>query len=164
LSPNGRIYANQNTYRTHCKRGHPLSGDNLRLKPKGDTRISRACRICTRLQAKKDSKSIISSKRARGEYYWNIILATYGPVCKCCGETERGFLTLDHINGHGEGYHHRKEKGCYGVGMYRDIIKQGCPKDRYRILCIQCNWATRYGKPCPHTLKVYDVIALAGAC
>ncbi len=29
---------------THCKRGHPLSGDNLYLYPSGGGRVCRACR------------------------------------------------------------------------------------------------------------------------
>jgi hypothetical protein len=28
---------------THCKRGHPLSGDNLRINPKTGRRICQAC-------------------------------------------------------------------------------------------------------------------------
>jgi hypothetical protein len=37
----GRI----NAAKTHCKRGHPLSGDNLYLRPDG----GRQCKACTRM-------------------------------------------------------------------------------------------------------------------
>lgn len=32
--------------KTHCYRGHPLSGDNLRLQPKGGRWQKRVCRAC----------------------------------------------------------------------------------------------------------------------
>jgi hypothetical protein len=37
-----RGVGNQNVGKTHCKRGHPLSGDNLRIERSG----SRRCRAC----------------------------------------------------------------------------------------------------------------------
>ncbi len=40
--------ANQNTNKTHCKRGHVLAGDNLRL-----TQGKRQCRRCTNLGARR---------------------------------------------------------------------------------------------------------------
>ena len=41
----------QNAAKTHCKRGHPFSGENLRLKPHHG-RLTRTCRICSRMNAK----------------------------------------------------------------------------------------------------------------
>jgi hypothetical protein len=35
-------YNNQNTIKTHCKRGHPLEGDNLKLDENGERR----CKTC----------------------------------------------------------------------------------------------------------------------
>jgi hypothetical protein len=35
-------HRNQNTGKTHCKRGHPLKGDNVRIKKDG----RRNCRAC----------------------------------------------------------------------------------------------------------------------
>lgn len=43
--------ANQNTYKTHCKRGHPLAGENMVR----DHRGRRACRTC-RAAADKERK------------------------------------------------------------------------------------------------------------
>lgn len=40
---------NENTYKTHCTKGHELSGDNLRISKKtinGHTREERICRQC----------------------------------------------------------------------------------------------------------------------
>jgi len=51
-TPYGRIAKAQDSYshaenqrhlrKTHCKHGHPLSGDNLRIAPNG-VRVCRAC-------------------------------------------------------------------------------------------------------------------------
>lgn len=41
----GQTHAAHNAAKTHCKRGHPLSGDNLYVYPSGE----RSCRECHRL-------------------------------------------------------------------------------------------------------------------
>src|SRR2546428_625334 len=77
-----------------------------------------------------------------------IVLAHYSnsPVqCKCCGESEILFLTLDHINGGGT----QQRKKIRGI-FYRWIIAHGYPTG-FRVLCLNCNMG-RYlnGGKCPH--------------
>lgn len=69
----------------------------------------------------------------------------YGARCLCCGETIKEFLTLDHINGGGT--NHRRTKG--GLHTYREMIRENDHK-KYRVLCMNCNHATKYNKICPH--------------
>ena len=78
------------------------------------------------------------------------LFAAYGGVCACCGESSEEFLTLDHIGGGGA--KERRSLGWQGLGtsFYLLLKKQGWPKDRYQLLCMNCNWATRHGKICPH--------------
>jgi hypothetical protein len=45
----GRHYL---TARTHCRRGHPYSGDNLRIMKRGDS-FERRCRTCARDDARR---------------------------------------------------------------------------------------------------------------
>ena len=72
-------------------------------------------------------------------------LAAYGGKCACCGEGTQEFLSLDHING--DGSQHRKMTGSL---TYLWLRKRGWPKDNYRLLCMNCNFARgRYGY-CPH--------------
>jgi hypothetical protein len=74
----------------------------------------------------------------------------YGKTCHCCGEKITQFLTIDHIKG--KGNIQRKKLFGYnisGVHMYRWLIKNNFP-DEFRILCMNCNWATRYQRICPH--------------
>ena len=74
------------------------------------------------------------------------VVAAYGGCCTCCGENEMAFLTIEHLNG--GGLEHRKRVGS-GSGIYRDIIRQGFPT-KFTVLCMNCNFAKRWGKTCPH--------------
>lgn len=67
-----------------------------------------------------------------------------GCICSCCGETKLPFLTIDHINGGGN--KHRRE---IGTDLYRWLRINNFPPG-FRVLCMNCNFATRYGKSCPH--------------
>lgn len=75
------------------------------------------------------------------------MVEAYGGRCVCvnCPETNPAFLTLDHVNGDGKA--HRKKVGSH---TYRDLKRQGWPKDGYRLLCWNCNAMIRFGDPCPH--------------
>ncbi len=99
---------------------------------------------------KKWGNKNIAKRRAYGKTYKlrikMLIFTHYGKKCECCGETELEFLTVDHILGGGT-KHRRKAGG--GFVVYGEIIKQNYPSC-YRILCRNCNWATRLGKTCPH--------------
>lgn len=99
-----------------------------------------------------------SSKRK--EYFRNYyielkkrIVAAYGGKCECCGDSHFEFLTIDHINGNGRV--DRKAKGS-GAGFYSWLEKNGFPKEGYRLLCINCNFAFgKYGH-CPHTTELLN--------
>lgn len=90
--------------------------------------------------------------RERQQGYKRFIIDTLGGKCVCCGELELGFLTLEHI--HKDGGEHRATK----KNIYCDVIRQGIPKDRYTVLCMNCNHATRYNKICPHKIMKMEVI------
>lgn len=74
-------------------------------------------------------------------------LAQYGGQCACCGEQEDAFLALDHARRDGNA--HRARVGGQ-AGVYRDLKRRGWPTDGYRLLCHNCNMATRFGAICPH--------------
>lgn len=81
------------------------------------------------------------------------LVKEYGGKCKCCNENRIEFLTIDHIYGGGrqERIKLAREKEAYGTcGFYLWLIRNKCPKDKYRLLCMNCNFAKRFGKPCPH--------------
>ena len=84
--------------------------------------------------------------KLRGE-----MLAVYGQVCMCCGETIAEFLSIDHIARNGQA--HRKELGGFKTSTNSFLValrRLGWPRDGIQILCMNCNWATRFGHTCPH--------------
>lgn len=81
------------------------------------------------------------------------LVTGYGGRCVCCGEAELVFLSIDHINGGGS--EHRRQIG--GGRKLRQYLKaQGWPTDGYRILCMNCQFGTMYGKVCPHQTPLYS--------
>jgi hypothetical protein len=76
------------------------------------------------------------------------VLTVYGNVeCRCCGEYNPVFLTIDHINGGGT--QGRKKHGG-GSHFYKWLIQQGCPPG-YQVLCFNCNCGRAVnGGVCPH--------------
>jgi hypothetical protein len=85
------------------------------------------------------------TERLRGLVYEH-----YGNRCVCCGETERCFLSIDHINGHPLTWQERRKHTGGGYGPYAKIIRAGFPED-IRILCHNCNHGRELnGGVCPH--------------
>lgn len=83
----------------------------------------------------------------QGKKLKNAVIGGLGGECQCCGENRMEFLTLDHING--DGAEHRRKVGR-GLPVYRDALKEGLPRDRYRVLCFNCNCSMGMFGYCPH--------------
>lgn len=76
------------------------------------------------------------------------MIAAYGGQCACCGEAEPIFLDLDHI--YNDGAAHRRELGN-GVQVQLSLKAAGWPRDRFQLLCCNCNQGkARNGGVCPH--------------
>lgn len=70
---------------------------------------------------------------------WQRIFEFYGDICSCCGETEKLFLSIDHINRGGR----QARESIYDYARTK--------RDDLRILCMNCNWGReRNGGVCPH--------------
>lgn len=78
------------------------------------------------------------------------MIEAYGGECECCGEMAAEFMTIDHLRGNGQA--HRGSIGGGGTHFLAVLKQQGWPKDGLRLLCMNCNWATRFGRTCPHKL------------
>jgi hypothetical protein len=69
----------------------------------------------------------------------------YGRVCACCGETNLGFLTIDHVES--DGAAHRKN---LNLSLYHWLAKHNFP-DGFQTLCYNCNLGrARNRGVCPH--------------
>ena len=76
----------------------------------------------------------------------DLVLDHYSNFCQCCHEMHREFLTIDHINGRASMDHGRF---MTGLTLYSWIVKNNYPSG-LRVLCYNCNLATRWGRKCPH--------------
>lgn len=101
--------------------------------------LRKSCRDCT------NERTRLVWRKLRLE-----IFDYYGWKCKCCGETIKEFLSLDHINN--DGYLDKNPNGDKKSGkeLYLLVKKQGFP-DKYQTLCMNCNWGKKLGNGvCPH--------------
>lgn len=105
--------------------------------------------------AKKDRKACPEKYSKRFKKYldhlWESALEFFGP-CACCGESTREFLSIDHINGHGNDYR-RSPRAKSGNSLLKEFNRLGWPeelKKEYRILCMNCNFSIGHFGFCPH--------------
>ena len=139
---------------------HP-SGKRGKKYPMGE------CKLCTKERRAKfvaenyekvrrnDNKSC-RNKRARIKE--SVFVAYGGYKCACCGETEKSFLTIDHINN--DGANHRRsitgKRHSAGYHTYIWIVKNGFPKG-FQVLCMNCNHGKRMNNGiCPHQVRCND--------
>lgn len=118
-------------------------------KPTGNNRPDYSRQWWARVYADQQSIDRYNARRraANGRLKRDVVTA-YGGRCACCGETTPEFLTIDHI--YNDGKKHRKEVGGSGTKLYQWLRKHGYPKDRYRLLCFNCNCARSLFGLCPH--------------
>jgi len=120
-------------------------------------------KTCAKCNAQKEQKDFYSFNRKGGGHdYWckvcirsysreykqnlrETIIKAYGGKCACCKESQREFLSVDHVEGGGN--RERKLLGRYG--LYRKIISSNFPKE-YRLLCHNCNLSRGFYGYCPH--------------
>lgn len=93
-------------------------------------------------------KHKVSSKKNHLLLKEKIFRAYGGYVCACCGEKEKAFLTIDHINN--DGAAHRREVGS---ALYKWLEMNEFP-EAFQVLCMNCQWGKRVnGGVCPHKQK-----------
>ncbi len=68
-----------------------------------------------------------------------------GYICACCGETEKLFLTIDHVNGGGT--EHSK---TIGRGKLYFWLRQNNYPTGFQILCMNCQFGKYIDGLCPH--------------
>ena len=74
----------------------------------------------------------------------------YGAMCKCCGEKNIMFLTVDHVNNDGNLSKTKKGYRRCGIYLYDLIINEAFPES-YQLLCYNCNCGKhRNNGICPH--------------
>jgi len=99
----------------------------------------------------KSNKPLYRRRRKRVE-----AIMALGGKCECCGETAIEFLAIDHINGRGN----NKDKAHRsGEGLVDIARKEGYPRDKYRVLCHNCNSSLGWYGYCPHQQPDIDFVS-----
>ena len=70
-------------------------------------------------------------------------------TCSCCGEKERDFLTIDHVNGNGNETSKMLGMPRGGSELYRWLVRKGFPPG-YDVLCANCNASKGKHGACVH--------------
>lgn len=94
-------------------------------------------------------------RRERAKLKLDMIEAL-GNVCACCGESNPYFLTLDHVENDGA----EQRKTLNEQQIYRRARLAGWPKNKYQLLCMNCNFAKGHFGVCPHQLGITTEKAL----
>jgi hypothetical protein len=120
---------------TKCKQGFPAA--TFRKHARGKDGLYSWCRDC--------------SRACSNRYYMQESVEQKAGKCECCGETRQEFLAVDHI--HGGGKADRARFSSSG-SFYFWLIQQGFPRDKYRLLCHNCNTSIGLYGYCPHAQEV----------
>ena len=102
------------------------------------------------LRAAESEKTKRNQDRQREAVYG----AYGGYKCNCCAETERMFLSIDHV--HNDGAEERRSGKYNGGGsaFYSWLCKNNFPLG-YQVLCMNCQVGKhKNGGVCPHQRKV----------
>ncbi len=123
-----------------------------RYKKTKTTQIERAKRWNKENAERKKANAASWYRRMRDE-----VLMSYGGECVCCGEIERSFLTIDHINDDGYRMRWKKNGGTYGPhsgGHLLKYIKDNDFPPDFQILCANCNTSKSLNNGvCAHNIK-----------
>lgn len=125
------------------------------------------CKACTKVRSQTHRHANLEKYREHDREYgkWkrdvikNAVFEKYGGFkCVCCGETEKLFLTLDHINNDGAA-DRRKIAGrqtAAGYVTYRYLFRNNFPSG-YQVMCANCQHGKRMNKGvCPHQVRCND--------
>lgn len=77
------------------------------------------------------------------------VLTHYGLQCACCGESNLGFLTIEHKEGVPDSHRSASGKRRSGAALWLQIKREGFP-DHLETLCWNCNMGRALYGRCPH--------------
>lgn len=82
------------------------------------------------------------------------VYAAYGNECVCCGEKDKRFLTVDHVNN--DGGQHRRELGKTTDSLLTWAKRNGFP-ETLQLMCWNCNLGKAIYGSCPHTIPLEEL-------
>lgn len=147
---------NKDGRRGECKVCNALRSNDWRARnPERARAISlashRRCKAkrasATKAYYRKNATALKAKEMERQRKLKEAAFAAYGGYkCRCCGETQREFLCLDHVAN--DGSTHRKQVGP--KSLYLWLRDNGYPPI-LQVLCYNCNQGKQLnGGVCPH--------------
>lgn len=145
-----------------CRKKKPLDSFYLNgTRYKGRRYRLAECKVCTRERGHAWYRANRQHVLARGKIYLQArraeireaaFIAYGGHKCVCCGETEKLFLTLDHINNDGGKWRTETlgKRTMAGFHTYVWLLKKGFPKIM-QVMCMNCQHGKLMNQGvCPH--------------
>lgn len=122
---------------SYCKIEKPVSDFRENRTHRSDMYVA-YCRLCSKFVQRRYA---LAAKHKIVNHYSNGT-----NTCRCCGENNIDFLSIDHIvNGKGN----PKTEVKSGYNLYIQLIKDNYPEG-YQILCYNCNQCKGYFGICSH--------------
>lgn len=142
-----------------CGLVKPATEFSIQYRNRNATESRRnVCKLCT-------SRHHEQTRPPRGDRraLRDQVLKEYGGRCSCCEEWRTEFLAIDHIGNWG----HQERSVSSGSKLYRRLKREGFPKDRFRLLCHNCNMSIGIYGYCPHRpllrfAPAWEISATAG--
>jgi hypothetical protein len=138
--------------RYYCRRCNEIQADDKVVRAL--TRLlAKRCVSCGRLAVEGSTRCFRCRRRHRAynrrreNRTREELLDLYGARCQCCGVRFRQFLTLDHLFNDG---HIERRRIRTSYILYRRILTGKASKDRYQLLCYNCNLSKAHYGVCPH--------------
>lgn len=149
-----RKYRSENREKDNAAKADWLSRNKDKVRAQGIARRKEKIAAMSAPELDAFRKSQNNKAKQQSDAIKATVFEAYGGwVCACCGETERNFLTIDHMRNNGNKL--RKE-GVHGHGtkFYRWLVRVKFPTD-FQVLCMNCNFGKRMNNGiCPHQCKV----------
>jgi hypothetical protein len=134
-----------------CNKPKPLFKFPMRTS-KGKLYVGSYCSACISSRARAKAKLKLYSE--------------FGYKCSCCGETHPYFLTLEHKLGGNPARRKKTRNGWVITRIQPQLINEaerdGWDREKYDLLCMNCNFAKGHFGECPHISGVSAEQVLAG--
>lgn len=114
----------------------------------------KGCKSCNKKKVEATKRFAKNHPDLQKEYRKKIrfeVIQKYGGACKCCGEANLAFLTIDHINKNGA----QERKELYGANSGQSFpwflkLRREDIRTDLQVLCYNCNNASYVFGVCPH--------------
>ncbi len=117
--------------------------EKLRHKIWASQNKNRLRKYVRQFRNKNKSRINENQRNYRASVKHEVFMRYGGYQCVCCGETEKIFLTIDHIYKSGKSPYERQQ-------LYMWLKRQNFPEG-FRVLCFNCNLGRNRNKGiCPH--------------